>query len=286
VAHRLETEGLVSSACLLEILAWMEGRRAGVEAGEFALAPGQRPEKILKTLVCGRQMLHRLTIPEGLTIRQTAHLADRAGLTRKKDFTAWAQNATWVRSLGIPANSAEGYLWPETYYFPRSIKDNPWEMIKSMVDQFTRQAKPEFAEAGITDPEKIHALLILASLVEKESALPEERRRIAGVFTNRLRRTMRLQCDPTVIYGLGQSFDGNLTREHLKDGDNIYNTYRHSGLPPGPICSVGLESIQAAITPEDHDYLYFVSRGDGSHQFSQTLKEHNRAVNRHQKRRP
>jgi UPF0755 protein len=125
----------------------------------------------------------------------------------------------------------------------------------------------------------------LASLVEKETGVAEERHRIAGVFVNRLKRGMRLQCDPTVIYGIGPEFDGNLKRKHLNNPANKYNTYRHGGLPPGPICSPGLDSIKAALNPEEHDFLYFVSRGDGTHKFSKTLAEHNRAVRRFQLRR-
>ena len=179
-----------------------------------------------------------------------------------------------------------GYLWPDTYLLPRPTTNDPRPVILAMLAQFKAQAGPEFQRAGLTDPALIHDVVTLASLIEKESARPEERATIAGVFANRLDRGMLLQCDPTIIYGLAQAFDGNLTRNHLRDSDNPYNSYRHSGLPPGPICSPGLEAIRAALNPEEHDLLFFVAKGNGSHHFSRTLEEHNRAVNRYQRNRP
>ncbi|MFW6005759.1 MAG: endolytic transglycosylase MltG, partial [Desulfonatronovibrionaceae bacterium] len=136
---------------------------------------------------------------------------------------------------------------------------------------------------GAMEFEEIYQAVNLASLIEKETALPEERKTISGVFHNRLDKKMLLQCDPTIIYGLGLKFDGNLRRTHLQDWDNPYNTYRHRGFPPTPICSPGLASLEAALNPEEHDYLYFVSRNDGSHHFSRNLSQHNRAVRKFQK---
>ncbi|MFW6178490.1 MAG: endolytic transglycosylase MltG, partial [Desulfohalobiaceae bacterium] len=134
---------------------------------------------------------------------------------------------------------------------------------------------------GLPDAEQVHRIVTLASLVEKETGTPKERRRIAGVFQNRLDQGMLLQCDPTVIYGLGPDSDTRLRKKQLQDKDNPYNTYQHPGLPPGPICSPGLESLKAAIDPEEHSYLYFVSKGDGSHKFSRSLREHNQAVRKY-----
>jgi UPF0755 protein len=210
-----------------------------------------------------------------------AELLEASNVVNAESFIATANNPHFVHSLGIPATSLEGYLFPDTYRFARKL---PVEtVLRSFVTMFNQHFGPvqekQARKLGFTR----HQVVILASVVEKETAVAEERPLIAGVFLNRLRKRVRLQSDPTVIYGL-RNFDGNLTRAHLQQ-DTPYNTYTRRGLPVGPICNPGAASIQAVLNPTSTSYLYFVAKKDGTHHFSTTLVEHNAAVVRHQKRR-
>ena len=186
-------------------------------------------------------------------------------------------NATLLEKYGVPAKNAEGFLFPDTYQLTRSQESNGPAVVEAMLKVFDREAKKLWPQ-GPPPPDELMRVVTLASLVERETGAPEERPRIAGVFMNRLRLGMRLQCDPTTIYGMGPDFGGKLTRADLENTDNLYNTYARAGLPPGPICSPGLASLKAAMNPEQNDYIYFVAKGDGTHAFSRTLDEHNRAV--------
>jgi UPF0755 protein len=190
-----------------------------------------------------------------------------------------------LAKYSIPADSAEGFLFPETYHIPRPQGGDPRPIAEAMIQGFWTHAAPFVWPEGSPSPERLMETVILAALVEKETSLPAERPVVAGVYLNRLRKGMLLQADPTTIYGIGLEFDGNLRRKHLTDASNPYNTYTRKGLPPGPICSPGLSSLLAVIEPAEHDYLYFVSKNDGSHVFSRTLKEHNEAVYKYQIRR-
>ena len=279
VSARLEREGLVR---------WGEAfrtygrfRKATLQAGEFELSASMSPRQILEVLASGRPILHRLHFPEGLTMREVAQAVNATGLTTAEQFLAACRDRDFLLSQGINATDAEGYLFPETYFFPRIPGQNPYPILKTLLDHFksTVVAMPQSQ-----NPEELHRMVILASLVEKETAVPSERPAVAGVYANRLRVGMLLQCDPTIIYGLGENFDGNLRRSHLQDPKNPYNTYVHPGLPPGPICSPGAAALQAASDPEKHDLFYFVARQDGSHHFSRTLREHTNAVIKYQRR--
>ena len=232
-------------------------------------------------LASGRSMLYRLTLREGLPWWQVAEQLEKQGFCKAVDFTSVIHDPKFLQHWSIPFDSAEGFLYPETYMLPkprelnmeaaRSIASRLVEMFWKQVDKLWSEGRP--ARSDLT------RLVTLASIVEKETSVPEERARVAGVYTNRLRIGMLLQADPTVIYGMGRSFSGRLLFRHLEDENNPYNTYRRPGLPPGPICSFGAAALEAAKNPEEHKFLYFVATGKGrEHKFSKSLKEHNIAV--------
>ncbi|BDV01676.1 hypothetical protein TDMWS_17610 [Thermodesulfomicrobium sp. WS] len=280
VIARLAEAGLVRTPRLLAAVARIGG--SNLRAGEFSLSAAMSPQQILWTLRFGPPVRYRVTLPEGLTLTQTAARVAETGLTSAEAFLALCADPQFVQAQGIPAPNLEGYLFPDTYFFERPQGGDPRPLVEAMIHRF-RVATRDLPTAQ--DPKALHQTVILASIVEKETALPEERPRVAGVYTNRLARGMLLQADPTVLYGLGPTFLGELTTAHLKDTANPYNTYAHPGLPPGPICSPGLAALQAAANPEAHAYLYFVATGDGGHTFSRTLAEHAKAVERYRQRR-
>ncbi|HCF05941.1 MAG: hypothetical protein PWQ64_444 [Desulfomicrobiaceae bacterium] len=279
VIARLAEAGLVRTPRLLAAIARIGG--SNLRAGEFSLSAAMSPQEILWTLRFGPPVRYRVTFPEGLTLTQTAARVAETGLTSADAFLALCTDPRFTQAQGIPAPNLEGYLFPDTYFFERPEDGDPRPLVKAMIQRF-RAATRDLPVAQ--DPKALHQVVILASIVEKETAVPEERPRVAGVYANRLARGMLLQADPTVLYGLGPDFSGELTFAHLKDTANPYNTYAHPGLPPGPICSPGLAALKAAATPEAHDYLYFVATGDGSHTFSRTFAEHARAVQRYRQR--
>lgn len=281
LSELLHGQGLVRSAGKFRWLVRFKGAARQIKAGEYQLSTGLRPGELLNKIIRGEVRLHQITFPEGYTLKQMAELLEASNVVNAESFIATANNPQFVHSLGIPATSLEGYLFPDTYRFARKL---PVEtVLRSFVTMFNQHFGPvqekQARELGFTR----HQVVILASVVEKETAVAEERPLIAGVFLNRLRKRVRLQSDPTVIYGL-RNFDGNLTRAHLQQ-DTPYNTYTRRGLPVGPICNPGAASIQAVLNPTSTSYLYFVAKKDGTHHFSTTLVEHNAAVVRHQKRR-
>lgn len=284
IARDLEAAGLIRSAQALTLLAKFNGQLAAARAGEFLLSSAMPPQEILRVITSTNGIQHRVAVREGLPWWSAARLFEAQGLTDEQSFAQAMQNATLLQKYAIPAATAEGFLFPQTYQLPRGQADNATVVVETMLKEFERQARKLWPQ-GPPPAEELLRVVTLASLVERETGDAAERPRIAGVFANRLRLGMRLQCDPTTIYGLGPAFDGDLKRAHLEDASNRYNTYAHAGLPPGPICSPGLESLKAALNPEAHDFIYFVARGDGTHEFSATLDEHNRAVNRFQRRR-
>jgi UPF0755 protein len=284
VARDLESQGLIRSARGLLFMARLRGRPATVKAGEFRVSSGWTAMETLRVITTTNGLQHRVAVREGLPWWAAAKLFEAEGLCDAVAFEKAMQNATLLAKFDIPGDTAEGFLFPETYMLPRSFDDGGTAAVEAMLREFAKQAKKLWPE-GLPPADELRRLVILASLVERETGDPAERPRIAGVFANRLKKNMRLQCDPTTIYGLGPGFDGNLRRAHLEDAGNPYNTYAHAGLPPGPICSPGIESLRAAIHPEEHDFLYFVARGDGTHEFSRTLDEHNHAVARYQRHR-
>jgi UPF0755 protein len=281
VVHVLDEEGLLRSPTRFYLMARVLGIAQRVKAGEYELSTAMMPSVILHKLVTGDVVKYRVTLPEGYTVRQIAvRLAERGIIDEPEEFLTVAFSSDFAVGLGIAGDGVEGYLFPDTYLFPKGLP--PEEVIKRMVENFKRVYAPDFSlratELGMTDRE----VVTLASIIEKETGLAEERPLISAVFHNRLKRGIPLSSDPTVIYGI-KDFDGNLRKRDLEKR-TPYNTYLIRGLPPGPIANPGRSSILAALYPAPVKYLYFVSRNNGSHHFSATLREHNEAVRRYQQK--
>lgn len=255
-----------------------------LRSGRFRLNTSWNPPRVLEELINGLPLLERVTIPEGLTWWETGKRLEAAGLVRFADFEKVVHDPAFLRHWGIPFPSAEGFLFPDTYLIGRPLEMNEnsaRSVAGRLIDTFWRKTAPLWPDKtrpGPSNAGMVRDRVCLASIVEKETALPNERARVAGVYINRLQAGMRLQADPTVVYGLGPSFSGVLRRSQLNDSSNPYNTYQNAGLPPGPICSPSLASMNAAFHPEDHLYFYFVANGIGGHTFSVNLQEHNSAV--------
>lgn len=279
VAGDLEKRGLITNKTLFVLWTRVKGYGKEIRAGEYSLSPSMPPVQLLEILRKGLVILHPVTIPEGFTRDQIADVLAAKGLADKKRFLELTEDKALLRQYGISGPSLEGHLFPDTYYFSRGTPT--LAVLDTMVKRF-RQAVAPFMEKTQGTGMKFEDVVTLASIVEKETGRPEERPLIASVFLNRLRLGMRLESDPTVIYGM-ENFGGDLKKKDLTE-KTPYNTYVIYGLTPGPIANPGLESIRAVVEPARTDYLYFVSRNDGSHQFSKTLAEHNRAVGIYQKR--
>jgi UPF0755 protein len=236
------------------------------------------PVQILDQLRKGRIKLYRLTVPEGLTMEETAVAAADSGFCDMDHFLSLCRDPDFITDLGIPSHTLEGFLFPETYFFQKTTRCR--QVIETMVAMFftvvTDQWEQKAKELGFS----LQEIITLASMIEKEAAVPSERPLISSVFHNRLKKGMRLQSDPTVIYG-DPEFEGRIRTRHLQRKTD-YNTYQMHGLPKGPIANPGAKAIEAALFPADSDYLYFVSRNDKTHYFSKTLAEHNRAVRKYQ----
>ncbi len=278
IAAILERERIIRTPTLLRWLAYYRGVDRTLKAGEYLLSARMSPEEVLRELSEGHVVEHSVTIPEGSDIRAIAQALEAREMARAEEVMELAASPAFARSLGVEASSLEGYLFPDTYRFPKGMGAR--RILTKMVFTLNKVFTPAMAKRAGALGSSRRDILTLASLIEKETALDEERPLVSAVYHNRLRKGMLLQSDPTVIYAL-RDFDGNLTKEHLAI-DSPYNTYLYPGLPPGPIANPGLSSIKAALHPAQVDYLYFVSRKDGSHHFSRTLAEHNAAVVRYQ----
>ena len=277
--------GVVTDARKLDLLARYKKWENRLQAGRFALNTGWLPEKVLDELVNGHPVLYRVTVPEGLSWWQTGKVLEEAGLVVFEDFRKVVTDPDFLRHYGIPFATAEGFLMPDTYLLKKNeVIDlaQAKAVAGRMVDNFWRKTAavwPDGKKPGPGQADQLKTWIILASIVEKETGIDAERARVAGVYQNRITKGMLLQADPTVIYGLGPAFDGNLRRRDLDDANNLYNTYQRPGLPPGPICSFGAAALAAAVRPEAHNYLYFVAKFDGGeHVFSTNLTDHNKAV--------
>jgi UPF0755 protein len=281
VAGQLAAAGVVSHPRYFVLLGRLMNAERAIQAGDYALQTGMRPHAVLGRLRSGQVIRIAVTIPEGYTAREiSAHLQAQQ-LMSAELFLATASDPALIKQFAIPAASLEGYLFPSTYHVTRRTTSE--ELVRLMVGQFrdaTRELDWSAAGARKLTP---HQVVTLASIIEKEASRDDERPLIAAVFYNRLKRRMPLQSDPTVIYALAK-FDGNLRKADLKV-KSPYNTYRVYGLPPGPIANPGLASLKAALNPAPVNYLYFVSKNDGSHLFSATLAEHQKAVARYQLKR-
>ena len=246
--------------------------------GEYEFHGGMGPATILSKMTKGEVIQYVVTIPEGFSVNQIADVLEAKQLADREAFLQATEDPAFLRTLSLPHNNLEGYLFPDTYHFTRHM--TPEMMIKAMVSRLKQTVSDEYETRAEELGMPMHQVLTLASVIEKETARPHERPLISGVFHNRLRRNIPLQSDPTVIYDLHQ-FDGDLRKEDLSI-ESPYNTYVVVGLPPGPIANPGKAAIHAALYPASTDYLYFVSRNDGSHAFSTTLAEHNQAVQKYQ----
>lgn len=278
LAGRLVEKGILRETLRFKLLARLRGDDKYLKAGEYRLSDGMTPLQLLDMLVRGEVFLHVLTIPEGYTLSQIAEAADNLELTDKTAFLAVATDPATAAAFDIPGQTLEGFLFPDTYHFAKGL--SPRSIITTMVERFRQQFVPAWhhraAQLGMT----VYQVVILASMIEKETGAPFERPLISSVFHNRLEKGMRLASDPTVIYGI-KDFDGNITRKHLRT-PTPYNTYVIKGLPVGPIANPGHAAIKAALYPAQSDYLYFVAKKDGTHHFSKSIQEHNRAVRKYQ----
>ncbi|MEC9019093.1 MAG: endolytic transglycosylase MltG [Nitrospinota bacterium] len=279
VSKELSHQGLIRSSSAFQAIALLQEKQKLIMVGEYNISPSMLPMEILQRITSGKTILHPVTIPEGYRIIEIGDILEKNGLADKEMFIKQTKNIELLK--GIAKISLEGYLFPETYHFGKFTNEK--SIVKIMVDTFQERAlSKKFLNRASEMGFSYHEIITLASLIEKETGKDSERKQISSVFHNRLKKNMLLQTDPTVIYAI-ENFDGNIKKRHLKI-DSPYNTYRYKGLPPGPISSPGLKSIIAALYPANTSNLYFVSRRDGSHQFSSTLNEHNQAVEKYQLR--
>ncbi len=278
IAATLEHREVISSGRRFIILNRLLGNSTGLKAGEYRIPPAATPLEIIDRLKSGKVMERRLNIPEGFTLKQIRARLGARGICRPPEFDRLCRDSAWLEKWQLPDSGPEGYLFPSTYSFTRTTTCRQFleRMLATGMRQWRKiiSSSPPFVLTR-------HQVLTLASIIQKEAGNVDEMPLIASVFLNRLKKGMRLASDPTTIYALGDDFDGNLRRRDLRN-PSPYNTYRHKGLPPGPICNPGACAIRAVLNPARTGYLYFVSRNNGTHKFSRTLREHNRAVRKYQ----
>ncbi len=277
INHRLFSNGLIPDKRMFHYYAKYKGVMTKFRAGSFTITKGSNLRQVLDTLVYGQPNLTSITIPEGKNMYEIAKLFENAGITSEQEFLNAVQHPDLISKLSIQATSLEGYLYPETYRF---APNTPAKAVaKSMIDLFNERTKDINFDHPFLNK---HQIIILASVVEKETGAKVERPAIAGVFTNRLKKRMRLQSDPTTIYGIWSRYKGNIRKADLLE-ETPYNTYKIPALPTGPISNPSLAAIEAVLNPEEHNYLYFVSKNDGTHVFSKNYQDHERAVQDYQK---
>lgn len=278
IATDLAQPGIIEKPYLFVLTAYLSGHPHSIKAGEYALQPGMHPPELMELFASGKVMQHAFTIVEGWTFREL-----RVALAQVNELSqtlAGEEDAAFMAHLDRPGMIPEGWFLPDTYHYPRGTTDV--EFLRRALHAMQKQLDLEWSQRAADLPYKdAYQALIMASIIEKETAAPGERPLIAGVFVRRLKMGMPLQTDPTIIYGLGTAYDGNIKRSDLTT-DNPYNTYLRTGLTPTPIALPGKAALHAALHPDSGDALYFVSRGDGTHHFSATLDEHNKAVIKYQ----
>jgi len=281
IGERLVAGGVVRDDTTFRTALWMSGKGRHLQAGEYRFDHPMTPFDVIDKIARGDVFVIAITFREGLTISEMAKIFGSHGLGSAADFEKAARDAAPIRDVDPQAPNLEGYLFPETYSLARHT--NAEHLVRLMVARFLHVWTPEMRAAADAQHLSARQAVTLASIVEKETGKADERPVVAAVYANRLRIGMPLQCDPTVIYGLERAgkYTGNLRREDLAY-ESPYNTYKNAGLPPGPIASPGQASLEAAVHPAAEDYLYFVSRNDGSHAFAKTLDEHNRNVQKYQ----
>lgn len=302
ISRRLAAEGLIDHPSWFRFYANERGMAQKIRAGQYTLSSSMSPRELLQKLVEGVPVEEvAVTIPEGKNILQVAELLGQAGVCDESEALKLMRDAAFAHSLGVPNATLEGYLFPDTYRF------RPNTPAQKVLAQMVKHSQDVLAEldkqhaSGVAMLKRIYGfgdreIVLMASLVEKETAQPKERPRIAGVFLNRLHLATFvphvLQTDPTIVYGCTvplkksaacKKFEGRIRKMHLEDKDNPYNTYTHEGLPPGPIANPGRAALEAVLQPDATPYLYFVSKNDGTHYFSKTRAEHEAAVNKYQR---
>lgn len=284
VADQLEHQGIIDKRYWFDVYARLSNKAGGIKSGEFNLQPPMTVPELFDALVKGQTVQYSLSIIEGSNWKQAiSRVASSTDLTHTLDEQTLQSPEALMSALGFDGLHPEGQFFSDTYAFPKGTTDVEYlRRSKNLLDKVL-QEEWEGREDGLP-LESPYEALILASIVEKETAVAAERPLIAGVFLSRINKRMRLQTDPTVIYGMGDSYDGNIRRSDLTT-DTPYNTYTRAGLPPTPISMVGREAINAVMHPEETKALYFVAKGDGTHQFSETLEQHNAAVRKYQLKR-
>ena len=283
LSRSLHASEVLKRPYYLSLYARITGQAAKLKVGEYKLEPGMTPFEFLSNVVSGKVQQYPVTLVEGNNFWQMMDQINQSDYL-KHTLNNLSDEAV-MEKLGYPGQHPEGRFYPDTYHFPRGTSDI--EFLRRAYEQMELHLNQAWQNRDVGLPfETPYEALIMASIVEKESALASERTTIAGVFINRLRKGMRLQTDPTVIYGLGRNFDGDIRYRDLRT-DTPYNTYTRKGLPPTPIAMPGIEAINAVMHPENTDYLFFVARGDGtgSHEFSSTLAEHEKLVDKYQRKR-
>jgi UPF0755 protein len=273
----LNDAGMIKSRLLFYGLVISRQARSSIRAGEYEFNTSMTPSAVITKLLRGEIKTYRVTIPEDYSVKEIAARLMEFKLIDEETFYELAEDEEFLKSLGIEASSVEGYLFPETYYFDRSMSTR--QIMRMMINQFWKKVTPAMLERAAKMGFSVQQYITLASIIGKESGNNDEKPLISAVFHNRLKRKMRLQSDPTAVYDL-DNFAGAVRRSHLKR-NSPYNTYVITGLPPGPIANPGLDSLMAALYPADKNYLYFVLQKDGSHFFSSSLEIHNQAVFRY-----
>jgi UPF0755 protein len=278
-AEILTSAHLLTNPHLFLVWARLTKQDRKIQEGEYLFTAALSPAEILQFLITGKSLRYPVTVVEGMTFQQIVHVLVAKGLGTADQFRCLGHDPQFLAAWGLPPQGLEGYLYPATYQFSR--RATPEAILGQMIARFYAALSPALYRQMAASGFSVHQIITLASLIEKETAVAAERALVSAVFHNRLRQQMPLQCDSTVIYGVPE-FDGNLTRQHLTT-PSPYNTYLLRGLPPGPIASPSREAIVAALHPASSAYLYFVAKGDGTHEFSVDLAAHNRAVRRFQK---
>lgn len=276
LATELKNGGVIRSSWHFILMTRLRGDAQRLKAGEYHFSDDMTPGMILNKVVSGEADYRKFTLPEGYSVYQAAELLEQKGYFNKTAFLEKCRDKAFLARIGVAGESVEGYLYPATYNLTKSGGEE--QLLEQMVRQFRK------AYAAITDGEAArrfsrHEIITLASIIEKEAVSSAEKALISSVFHNRLRIGMPLQSDPTTVYGV-RAFSGKVSKADIQR-PSPYNTYRNKGLPPGPIGNPGIDAVQAAMNPAKTDFLYFVARLDGTHQFSRNLTEHNRAVVRY-----
>ena len=279
LAGELKAGGLIRSSWHFMLVTRLRGQAHRLKAGEYRFNNAMTPAVILEKLVAGDVDYRKFVLPEGYSILQAAELLEQKGYFKRESFLEKCQDVALMHRLGLVGQSVEGYLYPATYNLTRTGTEE--QLISQMVAQFEKRYANVTRELGYAAGLSRHQIVTLASLIEKEAVSSNEKPLISSVFHNRLRIGMPLQSDPTAVYGV-RAFSGKVTKNDIQR-PSPYNTYLIKGLPPGPIGNPGIEALQAALKPAASNYLYFVARQDGTHQFSRSLEEHNRAVTKYLK---